>query len=181
MTKSYLAALAVLQGETICPVGVDHAAFISMKARKARNELFVGTKAAVVWRRSELAAIGDLLAEGQSFAGIVEAGFDRSDVQMAASAWVSAGKPLVEPAPAADDRPNENTRFAEAVESVRDMLAGIDELLSTQDGVHDVLSTIEQMGQRLTLPAFYFSVHRDQDQQQPFEVSFGATIREKAQ
>lgn len=180
MTKSYLAARAVLSGATSCPPGVDARIFRMLQARHKQGELWLDHATPMVWRSERSARIADALAEGTDPDDLAVAGYLSREIATVRNAWANRGCPRL-----TDDHqsatPDDNT--TDGLDGLRQLVQMLNGALSTPEGTQSLAQGVSDAIDRLgvfDLPNFYLSVRRDRDQNQPWELSFGATMRKKS-
>lgn len=177
MSKTYQAAELILSGITTCPPDIDRGTWTKLKRRAQAGALYLGNVAPMVWRTAEDAAIADGLAAGVSRTTLTKAGHDAKRIMEVERLWAAQGRP-VRPGPSTSSADPSDGPTADTILS--DLLEKLQAFAESPDAVQQMVDALRPVGQSLLLPAMYISVRKDDDQDLPLEVSFGATIRQKA-
>ncbi len=198
MSKTYEAAVAILGGTTVCPQGMDHKIWYGLRQRHAEGRMHVTHYAGLVCQTAEEARIADYFATGHSMDAVIQMGYSARTVTDIYRIWRRHGRP----APAnAQDRDGEATtvpntgadpsgprflsRLFRALGSL-DSLGpdDIEQLVKSPEGTAFVTGmgdSLTKIASRWAVPAYYLSVREDRERNQPFEVSFSLTLRQKEQ
>lgn len=196
-SQRYRAAEAMLRGVTHRPEDIGRSAWRDVSARHHNGTLFVASHAQMVAQTESQAALYDAFAHGRrpgpedigttlmshwrtfkEYGSIClcrnAPGSDHTEAPEGPPSALRFIQRLIQQAQAG------GTFTADDVQAWSDDPDGQAFVESLTGAITGTLDGLRTLTRSFAVPSFYFSVRQDMDQNQPLEISYGATIRQKA-